>query len=464
MLVAVVIMVVGGHYFWGVMAQHKLDAALRGLHDSGEPIYPADFDSPAPAAGENAVDDLLAAGAIIHQRGEAAKAFDALEIALPLTDKEIAIIKAELAQRQKVIGLVASAARKPGVHWAIDHSVPSIMADAKGLTEARNVASTLQADALLAHQEGREGVALERIGQIRSIARIVDRQSDLIGHLVAAGIDALSADVGANLAPDLKVGGPGGVTPAQVRGVIDDLLDERSSHQGMIDALRGERRDGWQTVTRLLDGTFIVTLNSRGGKLGGGGGGGSIQLYVLRPLFLDDARLLVRASTEAKEAFEKSGDLPAFRAGFNSERLFPQVERRPALHMISAMLLPSYDRMIQTQYRLMTDQRLAATALAIRVFAAAHDGRLPASLDELVPTYLPAVPVDPMANGSAKLRYRAGGGDPMVYSVGDDARDDGGSEAAIHKVRAGEPVPRWSARDAVMHLKRQARYFPAVEE
>jgi hypothetical protein len=459
MLVAVVIMVVGGHYFWGVMAQHKLDGAFRGLHDSGEPIYPADFDSPAPAAGENAVDDLLAAGAIIHQRGEAAKAFDALEIALPLTDKEVAIIKPELAQRQKVIALVASAARKPGVHWAIDHSVPSIMADAKGLTEARNVASTLQADALLAHQEGREGVALERIGQMRSMARIVDRQSTMIGHLVATGIDALSADVAANVAPDLKIGGVGDATQAQVRGVIDELLDERLSHQGMIDGLRGERRDEWQMVTRLLDGTLKVSGASNQGQ-----GSSGIQGYVLKPLFLDDARLLVRASTKAKEAFEKSGDLPAFRAGFNSDRLFPQVQRRPALHLISAMLLPSYDRMIRTQYRLMTDRRLSATALAIRAFAAAHDGRLPASLDELVPTFLPAVPVDPMANGGAKLRYRADGGDPMVYSVGDDASDDGGSEAAIHHVSPGEPVDRWSARDAVMHLKRQARYFPAVEE
>jgi hypothetical protein len=455
------VVVIGGHYFWGVIAQRKLDAALRALHESGEPIYPGDFDSPVPPPGENAVDDLMAAGDLIHQRGEATKAFDTLVFALPLTDNEIAIIKAELAERQKVIALVESAARKPGAHWSIDYSVPSIMTDARGLSEARNVASTLQADALLAHQQGRDDMALERIGQIRSIARIADRQSSVMAHLVAVGIDALSASVSENVAPDLKVGVAGGVTQAQLRGLIDDLLEERPTRQGMIDALRGERRDGWQTVTSLLNGT--LNLNPGTANQGGGGGGPSFQVYALKPLFLDDARLLVRASTKAKEEFEKSIDLPALRAGFNSDRLFPQVQRSPALHMISVMLLPSYDRVIQTQYRLMTDRRLAATTLAIRAFAAAHEGRLPGSLDELVPTYLPAVPLDPMAKG-AKLHYRPHGSAPIVYSVGDDAKDDGGSEAPIYKPRPGEPVPRWSARDAVMHLNRPPRYFPPADE
>jgi hypothetical protein len=292
LLVVVVIVVIGGHYFWGVMAQRKLDAALRKLHEAGEPIYPADFDSPAPPAGENAVDDLLAAGQIVRQQGEAAKPFDALEMALPLTDKEVAIIEAELAERQKVIALAESAARKPGVHWAIDHSVPSLMLGDTGLNDARNVATTLQADALLAHHEGREEVVLERVRQIRAIARMVDRQSTLIGHLVAVGMDAMSADMAANVAPDLKIGGAGGVTPARVRALIDDLLDERASRQGMIDGIRGERRDGWQPVTRLIGGTWKFNSNSQGGNKGGGGS--SIQLYVLKPLFLDDARLMVR--------------------------------------------------------------------------------------------------------------------------------------------------------------------------
>jgi hypothetical protein len=445
------------------MAQRRLDAALRKLHEAGEPVYPADFDSPVPPAGENAVEDLVAAGQLIHQQAEAMKGFDTLEMTLPLTDDEVATIKGVLPVRQKVIALVESAARKPGVHWAIDYSLPSFMVEYPGLRQARSVAAVLQADALLAHHEGREGVALERIGQLRFVARVVDRQSNMVGHLVAAGIDGLSADVAANLAPDLKIGGAGGVTPAQVRGVIDALLDERAPRQGMIDALRGERRDGWQTVTQLLGGTLKVNPKASAGQPSGRS---SLQLYALKPLFLDDALLLVRASTGAIEEFEKSDDLPTFRARFNSDRLFPQVRRSPALHMISVLLMPSYDRMIQTHYRQLTDQRLTATALAIREFAAAHDGRLPKSLEELVPTYLPAVPLDPMAKGGAKLRYRGDGADPIVYSVGDDAGDDGGSETPVYHwtLQPGEPVPRWSARDAVMHLRRQARYFPPRDE
>lgn len=48
-------------------------------------------------------------------------------------------------------------------------------------------------------------------------------------------------------------------------------------------------------------------------------------------------------------------------------------------------------------------------------------GRLPTSLDELVPTYLPSVPEDRFDGNP--LRYSAES--KTVYSVGDDFTDDG---------------------------------------
>lgn len=51
-------------------------------------------------------------------------------------------------------------------------------------------------------------------------------------------------------------------------------------------------------------------------------------------------------------------------------------------------------------------------------------GRYPSTLDELVPSYLPSLPIDPL-NGEP-LRYRLLNGSPVLYSVGDDRDDDGG--------------------------------------
>jgi len=56
----------------------------------------------------------------------------------------------------------------------------------------------------------------------------------------------------------------------------------------------------------------------------------------------------------------------------------------------------------------------------------ADEGRWPASLAELCPAYLKAVPRDFFSQGS--LVYRPGGQGYVLYSVGINQRDDGGVE------------------------------------
>ena len=69
-------------------------------------------------------------------------------------------------------------------------------------------------------------------------------------------------------------------------------------------------------------------------------------------------------------------------------------------------------------------QQLAVAAIAIRRFEMAN-GRVPGSLDELVPNYLPAVPFDPF--DGRPLRYKRKEVNSFaLYSVGTDGKDDGG--------------------------------------
>lgn len=52
-------------------------------------------------------------------------------------------------------------------------------------------------------------------------------------------------------------------------------------------------------------------------------------------------------------------------------------------------------------------------------------GRLPARWEELTPAFLPTAPEDPFSGDS--LRYVRQGNSYLLYSVGPDLRDDGGS-------------------------------------
>ena len=77
------------------------------------------------------------------------------------------------------------------------------------------------------------------------------------------------------------------------------------------------------------------------------------------------------------------------------------------------------------ELRCSVQRRLATTALALERFRITT-GRLPEGLDELVPDYLEAIPVDPFDGTLIRFFHLARG--YMIYSVGEDGYDDGGCE------------------------------------
>ena len=96
--------------------------------------------------------------------------------------------------------------------------------------------------------------------------------------------------------------------------------------------------------------------------------------------------------------------------------------------------------------------RIEADVAATRLLAACRayqvvEGRLPDTLEGLVPKYLAAVPADPF--DGKPFRYRPDPG--VVYSVGKDLKDSGGS-AKLPSGGKYRPTLRWDAEDAVFEL------------
>jgi hypothetical protein len=69
--------------------------------------------------------------------------------------------------------------------------------------------------------------------------------------------------------------------------------------------------------------------------------------------------------------------------------------------------------------------RLTQCALAVERFRSAHN-RLPESLSDLTPQWLPTALIDPF--DGKPLRYRVLDVGYLIYSVGEDGGDDGGRE------------------------------------
>jgi hypothetical protein len=98
----------------------------------------------------------------------------------------------------------------------------------------------------------------------------------------------------------------------------------------------------------------------------------------------------------------------------------------PPYSKISLMMLPRISQVFASEAEIAARLRAAQMALAVERFRRANGGRLPATLEELVPAYCKAVPADPFDGKGLRFRIFATG--YVIYSVGSDGNDDGGAE------------------------------------
>jgi hypothetical protein len=151
---------------------------------------------------------------------------------------------------------------------------------------------------------------------------------------------------------------------------------------------------------------------------------------AFRPWIARSKRAQLVATEEALAAAREPwpGKLAAARA--LERRYAPAIQKATARRGVFDRLLSPYGYGIPIISVLPSGYELAArrvmlTALAIERYRRAHAESLPASLNALVPAYLPAVPVDPFT-GSAPV-YKQANGAYLVYSVDANGVDDGGA-------------------------------------
>lgn len=101
----------------------------------------------------------------------------------------------------------------------------------------------------------------------------------------------------------------------------------------------------------------------------------------------------------------------------------PQESKLVPAYSIPIIMLPAVNQAYVAAERLCQVRDGTLTAIALELYRRQH-GEWPASLEQLVPKYLPEMPMDRFT-GKA-LSYQIQNGRPMVYAVGFDLQDDGG--------------------------------------
>lgn len=102
--------------------------------------------------------------------------------------------------------------------------------------------------------------------------------------------------------------------------------------------------------------------------------------------------------------------------------------KKKAQHIAKLAILQSsflsWKQCIRIEQRRQARENMVMLAFALAGYRADHNGEYPKTLAQLVPTYIDAIPKEPFTDGD--FRYRAEDGGYLLYSVGQNGKDDGG--------------------------------------
>ena len=433
------VLVIGVASARGAATADPLAEQIAPYKKPGEKLEKEDFAvAPVPEA-DNAALELRAAVKLVKHETPEFRAWDKIDnFQPPLNDATVKILRSVVAENQPVITHVDAAMRRKSVDWQIVFKSPVLETLLPHLNDMRLLSNILAAHADLAHHDGNDVEALHDVERILFISRAVDHEPFVVTHLVSVGISNMACALVERIVPDMKT-----TDPKQVKELIAMLLDDGPQRAGMHDALLAERMSHIDNGRCLLDGRLKP---ERLRQLAGGNPRGGGPQFPPDKVKADVAMLLAH-STAMIEAFDATSNWPAYKA--RDPGVPAELNNNRQNHPYAGMMLASMTRAFETHYRAATERRLAAIVLAARAYANAHDGKLPASLDALVPEYFAVIPDDPMA-AAATMQYLNDPDRPIVYSVGTNGMDDAGSE--------GNPATpgRWQQNDAVMHLSRPA--------
>jgi ABC-type transport system involved in multi-copper enzyme maturation permease subunit len=422
--VGLALLVVGWGVFRGVMADRHLMAALDEVDRADPDWHFADIE----AARKEIPDDQNSAPVVLAVRGaiprtatwptrELVARLDDLPPEVRLSADQWRGITDDLEEVEEALLVVAPLADlsegRYTVRWArnpMNTILPHV--------DARYAAQQLLwHNLMLRAEEGDPDGALTDCRRLLNLGRSLGDEPLVVSQRVRSD-EARRAARGAQRV--LAQGEPSEAALAD----LQRRLAEEETHPGFLIGARSERAQ--------LDGLMALIQSGEVPWQ-------ELDWYVGRNqrTMRDDLDALLFSLTPGAEK-ESRADLLRHQSAFIEAARLPVEEQGPAfarleaqhkeLPLVARQLAWNADR-INEHYRMSrAELRCAVVALAAERFRRRH-GRWPERLGELVPDFLEKVPADPFGGGPLRCRRLDDG--LVIYSVGPDARDDGGDVRGV---------------------------------
>jgi len=405
----------------------QVDAKLAEIRKAGYPVTLEELDAWYPyPEGENAADVYEEAfAALVDPDSEKLGDLPVVgggtlpELGEPLPPDMQKRIGEFVAANAEAITILHRAAAIKGCRFKVDLSL-GVDAMLPHLGKLRECSMTLALAALLAAEEGRGDGVTEAIRSGLAVGHSLGNEPDLISQLVRIACFSITTH---NLQSAMN---RTTLTPEQCADLAERLR-AADAPDALVRAMAAERcrfhacllpeGDAWQDEWWKGDSTGW-RISSRFARATGG----SVRA---RLLWLEVTERYINAfRAPESELYRKATavETAAISELEQDTRRLTGVSAR-----IILMVLPSYRRWVAADLKCRAQLRTARTALAVEQFRQAN-GRLPKTLDELVPKYLDAVPPDPF--DGKPLRYKRLEKGYVVYSIGPNETDDAGADLA----------------------------------
>ncbi|MCG8408687.1 MAG: hypothetical protein MI923_26075 [Phycisphaerales bacterium] len=409
---------------WGLYSAHLLQAEIERCHDAGEPILIEDFAIPGSVPDADNAAIVYGQASVAFKKAETSW-FSLDDVRAPSTHPEI--VHPYVEKNEEVLLLLRKARGMP-IDWGSRYTSPMINAILPSLSGQRQLAKLARTAAMTSFSLGDQSEAIETLFDLLEISVHLNSPQNqvLITHLVIIAIESLAIESLEFMTPTLvshdKESGQKPSVPVgrdRIQDLIRALLDEESIRSSWKNAVFSER-------AAILDTTRQVVSGGLGLNIGPATMMEKVFVKAFQPMFeLDGARSIRHIGHYSEAGLESSYSagqslIPEFEVSFDNTSATYDLA-----HIMQTQLFFSPSRALVLHFRVLASRRMAATALAIRLYELDH-GHRPASLAELVPTYIQAVPSDPFSPENKPLGYLPEASPPILYSVNRDGFDNDG--------------------------------------
>jgi hypothetical protein len=412
------------HAFWDPIGRWQLAAAVDALREAGEPVTLAELADlyPEPPAGRNAASLFQRAGRLKEANADVELENDLpIQGAAELPDPSrpfpapiLANIRKYLANQAERLRLLHKAAAMDGCHFGLEGSAYASRKRIQRVCHMRDAARLLALEAVERAASGKPDEALESLRAGLRLAHALRTDPWLIPVQVGIVCDGFVLSI---LGYVLSCAEP---SPAALRR-LEEALRRELDPALLATALIADRCVVIDNHTSELQGFRLAPNMNLEQYLGG------VPSKFLRMIpvpsrvwvreklyFIDTMNACVAA---ARKPYPQS-----LITGLAVARAYKP--KLPNLNVLggpnSPRALTLFFTLVQRLNAQLGSGRLALAALRYR----AKHGKLPESLQALVPDFIDAVPPDPFTGKG--LLYRKSDDGFVVYALGKNGHDDGG--------------------------------------